>query len=181
VNPVGVLQRRLFELLDDNLDVSVWAGFVPEGAALPYLVVDEGWATPADNHCSIGFDVAVTVHVWSNQRGFRSVNEVAAEVLKTVTNRYVTLPGWGRPRLWCETFEVLSDIEAELRHVPITCRATMIPDALWPPGPGPGPEPLPPIPGGNFTTGHGPPTEVGEPGSLYLDLDSGDIHEWGTA
>lgn len=88
---INELQKAVYErltsepILDLNgVQVPVF-DFVPEGQALPYIVISEAFQTPWDDKLFPGYSLTLTINVFSGYSGNKEVNAIASQVLQALT------------------------------------------------------------------------------------------------
>lgn len=121
-DPLGAWQTALYGALSPVVGVPIY-DYVPEGAAMPYVVIGDAWTVPADVHGLGGFTVSGDVHVWSRQRGFAEATDIAALVLGVLNHQRLDVDGFGQVDVAVTGTQAMRDPDPEIRHVPVTYRA----------------------------------------------------------
>ncbi|MEX1037861.1 MAG: DUF3168 domain-containing protein [Acidimicrobiia bacterium] len=129
-SPAFPIQTAIYVLLDADLDESgagtlddlgVVGVFdeVPEGTNKPYVVVGEAYETPDNSHDRKGRRTVVTVHVWSDQQGFKESVEIADRIVDLLDHTPLTIAGWTHIATRFDFMQTLRDPDPDIRHVPI--------------------------------------------------------------
>lgn len=120
---LGVVQTAVYQALtaDAELAGKVWDE-VPEGTAMPYVVIGEAIETPDNRHGEFGWQTAVTLHVWSRRRGFSEANEIASRVVKVLDHRPLAVPDRHHVVTRYEFAQTLRDPQPGVRHVVLRFR-----------------------------------------------------------
>lgn len=122
------VQTALYETLtaDATLAGMVTGVFdyVPEGTAYPYVHVGEATEIPDNTHSGFGRQTVVTLHVWSQHRGFSEALTIAARIIQVLDHAPLTIDGLRHVATRFESSQTLTDPEppGDIRHVPMTFR-----------------------------------------------------------
>ena len=129
-SPAFPIQTAVFSLLDADF-VESGAGTlgalgvegvfdeVPEGTNKPYVAVGEAYETPDNSHDRKGRRTVVTVHVWSDQQGFKESVEIADRIVDLLDHTSLTIAGWTHIATRFDFMQTLRDPDPDIRHVPI--------------------------------------------------------------
>lgn len=121
--PALAVQRAIYRTLaeDDELQSLVSGVFddVPEGTEFPYVVIGESTLIPDNYLTGFGREVRVTLHVWSQYRGFAEALEIADRVCQLLDHQPLAVEGWEHIATRLDFMETLHDPDPSLRHVPI--------------------------------------------------------------
>jgi len=134
-SPALPIQTAVFTLLDADVDLSgagtlgafgVVGVFdeVPEGTSRPYVVVGEAYETADNSHDRKGRRTVITVHVWSDQQGFKEAVEIADRIVDLLDHTPLTVTGWTHIATRFDFMQTLRDPDLDIRHVPIRFTAT---------------------------------------------------------
>lgn len=96
----------------------------PEGATYPYVDLGEAIETARNRHGGYGADVVVTLHVWSEQRGYKEGLDIVARLRRLLDHRPLTVEGHQVVSVRHEQTLTLRDPNPELRHLPVRFRIT---------------------------------------------------------
>lgn len=128
--PMEALQRALFQALTaDELLADLVTGIfdhLPEGQAYPYVVLGEWTETPANSHDRFGRSSVLTLHVWSQYRGFAQAYEIGARVMAVLDHQPLPVEGLRHIATRYEMGLTLTDPEppGDIRHLVQTYRIT---------------------------------------------------------
>jgi len=135
-SPVFPIQTAVYTLLDADVDLSgagtlgdlgVVGVFdeVPEDTLKPYVVIGEAYETPDNSHDRKGRRTVVTVHVWSDQQGFKEAVEIADRIVDLLDHPSLTVAGWSHIATRFDFMQTLRDPDLDIRHVPIRFAVTV--------------------------------------------------------
>lgn len=98
--------------------------WVDGGQAYPYVVLGEAVETPDNTHDSHGSNTVITLHVWSQYRGYAQALRIAARVRALLEHRPLTVAGHRHVATYFVSQQTLTDPEppGDIRHVPISFR-----------------------------------------------------------
>lgn len=98
--------------------------WVTEGQPYPYVVIGESIETPDNAHDSHGSRTVITLHVWSQYRGYHQARTIAARVRALLEHRPLTIAGHRHVATYFVSQQTLTDPEppGDIRHVPISFR-----------------------------------------------------------
>ena len=126
MNPTLDLQKAIYATLDAALSVPVYDE-VPEGAALPYVVIGDISEVGDYSHSVDGRQMTVTIHVWSNYPGMAEARTIAADITAALHFQELQITGYRPVPLVLEYHNVLRDPGGTIRHGVIRFRAWMRP------------------------------------------------------
>lgn len=125
-SPLDEIQAAVYALLsaDATLDALITGVFdeVPEGTAYPYVVIGEAMELPANAHDRYGHETTVTLHVWSDARGFTEAKQIASRLVTLLDHQPLSVSDHHHVVTRYEFSQALRDPEPRLRHVPIRFR-----------------------------------------------------------
>ncbi|MER7076633.1 Protein of unknown function [Saccharopolyspora kobensis] len=121
MSAVEPLQRAVYDLLADPDGPTASVGCavydeVPEGAALPYVVLGEFDELRDDAHRELGALVTITVHVWSRYRGYRETARCLDAVQTTLHRARPEVDGFRDVSIVHDSNAFQRDPDPELRH-----------------------------------------------------------------
>lgn len=122
------LQGAVIALLEaDSELMSTVTGvldFVPEDQPYPYVVIGETVETPDNTHDSHGSNSVITLHVWSQYRGYSQALTIATRLRALLEHRPLTVAGHRHVATYFVSQQTLTDPEppGNIRHVPISFR-----------------------------------------------------------
>jgi len=126
VSPLGPIQKAVYDVLagDATLGGLVSGVFdeVPEGTAYPYVVIGEALEVPAGSHDRFGRETVLTLHVWTDTRGFSRATQITSRIVALLDHQPLTIAGHHHVATRYEFAQQLRDTEPHLRHVPIRFR-----------------------------------------------------------
>jgi hypothetical protein len=98
--------------------------WVEEGQAYPYIVIGEAVETPDNSHDSHGSNTVITLHVWSQYRGYAQALTIASRVRALLEHRPLTVTGHRHVATYYVSQQTITDPEppGDIRHVPISFR-----------------------------------------------------------
>lgn len=126
--PMLPVQQAIYTTLTGNTalmdTVSGVFDYVPETVAYPFVVIGEAIETPDNAHDRFGRETVVTLHVWSQYRGFSQVLAIAAKVTALLDHRPLTITGLDHIATRFEFSQTLTDPEppGDIRHVVLRYR-----------------------------------------------------------
>ena len=117
---MGPIQAALYAALTaDSSLMAVVSGvfdWVPEGTAMPYVTIGETLATPRNAHDRFGRRHVTTVHVWSDQQGFKETNSIMTLIVQALDHQVLTVVGHDAVMVHYEFEQTLNDPDPEIRH-----------------------------------------------------------------
>ena len=119
--PFNELQKQMFTALNGNISAAVYDN-VPENVTKPWVTIGEATGIPDNWHGGFGWDITVTVHVWTKSRGFKSALDIAAEVIAIFDHQLESLAmgaSWSVVSIRFQQIQTLRDPDPEIRHVPV--------------------------------------------------------------
>jgi hypothetical protein len=126
VTPLGPIQAAVYDLLTGDaalmgLVTGVWDE-VPEGTAYPYVVIGEALEQPEGAHDRFGRQTVITLHVWTDTRGFTATTQITARLVALLDHQPLTIAGHHHVSTRYEFSQTLRDPKPHLRHIPIRFR-----------------------------------------------------------
>lgn len=129
-SPAFPIQTAVYTLLNADVgesaagslgDLGVDGVFdeVPEGTNKPYVVVGEAYETPDNSHDRKGRRTVITIHVWSDQQGFKEAVGIADRIVDLLDHTTLTIAGWTHIATRFDFMQTLRDPDVDIRHVPI--------------------------------------------------------------
>ncbi|OII64590.1 hypothetical protein BJP40_19820 [Streptomyces sp. CC53] len=117
---VALLQADA-ELSDMVTGVLDW---VPEDQPYPYIHLGDTVETPDNSHDSHGSTSVITLHVWSQYRGYSQALRIADRLRALLEHRPLTIAGHRHVATYFVSQQTLTDPEppGDIRHVPISFR-----------------------------------------------------------
>jgi len=116
------LQRTLYSTLSNVLSIPVYDE-VPEGVAMPYVVIGDLYETGDPSHDVDGRQVLVTIHVWSNYAGAREAREISGQIIGALQFQELAVSGFRPVPFALDFFDVLRDPSGTYRHGVVRFRA----------------------------------------------------------
>ncbi|MDX3235652.1 DUF3168 domain-containing protein [Streptomyces sp. ME03-5709C] len=100
--------------------------YVPETAAYPFVVIGEETEIPDNRHRGFGRQTAVTLHVFSQYRGYRQVLQLGSLVTALLDHQPLTIEGLNHVATRFEFSQTLTDPEppGDIRHLVLRYRIT---------------------------------------------------------
>lgn len=98
--------------------------WVKEKQPYPYVVLGESIETPDNTHDSHGSNTVLTLHVWSQHRGYHQARTIASRLRSLLEHRTLTIAGHRHVATYFVSQQALTDPEppGDIRHVPISFR-----------------------------------------------------------
>jgi hypothetical protein len=124
----GPVQAAVLALLkaDAELMALIQGVFdwVAEKQPYPYVVLGESVETPDNSHDSHGSQTVITLHVWSQYRGYHQARVIASRLRALLEHRPLTIAGHRHVATYFVSQQTLTDPEppGDIRHVPISFR-----------------------------------------------------------
>ncbi|MCX4686763.1 DUF3168 domain-containing protein [Kitasatospora purpeofusca] len=121
--PMAPLQAAVHAVLtgDDELAELITGvhDYVPEGTAYPYVVIGEALETPDNAHGRFGRQTVLTLHVWSQYRGYGEALAIGARVMTLLDHQPLTITGLDHIATRYELAQTLTDPEppGDIRHL----------------------------------------------------------------
>lgn len=122
------VQRAVYDALtaDSQLTdlITGVVDYVEEAQPYPYVVIGEAIETPDNAHDRYGNETVITLHVWSQYRGFSQALTIAARLIQVLDHRPLTIAGHHHVVTRYEFSQTLTDPEppGDIRHVPMRFR-----------------------------------------------------------
>lgn len=127
--PMMPVQDAIRERLTGNADLmdDLTGGvfdYVPEEDVYPFVVIGEATETPDNRHGGFGRQTVVTLHVWSQYRGYAQGLAIAAKVTALLDHQPLTIVGLSHIATRFEYSQTLTDPEppGNIRHVVLQYR-----------------------------------------------------------
>jgi hypothetical protein len=95
-SPTGPIQEAAFNrastdtALTEDLGAEVY-DYVPEGQPRPYVALGEAFTVPDNTHGKFGWRTTVSLEVWSEERGFKQVNEIKDRLIQLFDHQPLAL------------------------------------------------------------------------------------------
>ncbi|MFD9064184.1 DUF3168 domain-containing protein [Kitasatospora purpeofusca] len=121
--PMAPLQAAVHALLTGDAELSGQItgvhDYVPEGTAYPYVVIGEAIETPNNRHRGLGRQTVLTLHVWSQYRGYGEALAIGARVMALLDHQPLTITGLTHVSTRYEMGQTLTDPEppGDIRHL----------------------------------------------------------------
>ena len=98
--------------------------FVPEKQPYPYIETGHAVETPDNAHDRHASSTLVTLHIWSQERGFAQALTIAARVIQALDHTPLAIAGHTHCWTRFETMTTLKDPEppGDIRHVAMDFR-----------------------------------------------------------
>lgn len=126
VTPLGAVQEAVYGVLtgDATLTDLIEGVFdeVPEGTAYPYVTIGEALEQPANSHDRYGRETVLTLHVWTDTRGFSKATGITSRLVSLLDHQPLTIVGHHHVATRYEFSQTLRDPEPHVRHIPIRFR-----------------------------------------------------------
>ena len=127
-SPTLPIQAAVYDLLTGDAPLgSMIAGVyeeVPETSRLPYVVVGEAYETPDNSHDRKGRRTVITLHAWSDQKGFSEAVGIADRVVDLLDHTVLDVGGWHHVATRYDFMQTLRDPDPTRRHVPVRFSVT---------------------------------------------------------
>ncbi|MFE2106637.1 DUF3168 domain-containing protein [Kitasatospora sp. NPDC059463] len=93
--------------------------YVPEGTAYPYVVIGEAIETPDNRHHGFGRQTVLTLHIWSQYRGYSEALAIGARAMAVLDHQPLTISGLHHVSTRYEMGQTLTDPEppGDIRHL----------------------------------------------------------------
>lgn len=120
-SPSWGLQQAMYTRLSGDTELTSTLGaqvydHVPDSAAFPYVVIGDITEAPNDTMGKTGRDMTVTVHSWSQAKGFKQVMQIQDRVDDLLDRWSPTVSGWSAVQMLQEFFETFRDPDGVTRH-----------------------------------------------------------------
>ena len=126
VTPLGPVQEAVYDVLtgDTTLMGLIVGVFdeVPEGTRYPYVTIGEALEQPANSHDRFGRETVLTLHVWTDTRGFSKGTAITSRLVSLLDHQPLTVAGHHHVTTRYEFSQTLRDPEPHVRHIPIRFR-----------------------------------------------------------
>jgi hypothetical protein len=98
--------------------------WVAEKQPYPYVVLGDAIETADNTHDSHGSNTVITLHVWSQYRGYAQALTIASRLRALLEHRPLTIAGHGHVATYFVSQQTLTDPEppGDIRHVPVSFR-----------------------------------------------------------
>lgn len=121
------LQTAIYaELTGDEALMSMISGVfdaVPDGQALPYIVIGDATETPWSTFGRSGSDDVLTIHIWSQANGFKGALQVLDQLNALLDGGELEMSGHVHVGTLYEGAETLRDPDGVTRHAVARYRA----------------------------------------------------------
>lgn len=110
---------ELMDMVNDGL-----YDYVPEKCPYPFIVAGDVIETPDNRHAGFGWETVVTLHVWSQYRGYAQALGIGARVTALLDHQPLTVPGLTHIVTRYEFGQTLTDPEppGDIRHLVLRYR-----------------------------------------------------------
>lgn len=128
VSPLAPVQAAVLQRLktDPTLGALVSGVFdyLPETTPFPYVMVGEATQIPRNAHDAFGRETVVTLHVWSQHRGYAPALQIADRITTLLDHQPLTVVGLHHVVTRYEFSQTLTDPEppGTIRHVVLRYR-----------------------------------------------------------
>ena len=128
ISPMAPVQAAVLQLLtaDATLDALITGvyDYLPEETPFPYVMVGEATESPVNAHDRYGRHTVVTLHVWSQYRGYAQALRIGGRVTALLDHQPLTVAGLDHVVTRYEFSQTLTDPEApgNIRHVVLRYR-----------------------------------------------------------
>ncbi|WP_223188601.1 DUF3168 domain-containing protein [Streptomyces sp. TRM68416] len=104
--------------------VPVVADWVEEKDTFPYIETGDAVETPDNSHDSHGSNTVITLHVWSQYRGFHQARTIANRLRALLEHRPLSIAGHRHVATYFVSQQTLTDPEppGDIRHIPVSFR-----------------------------------------------------------
>lgn len=98
--------------------------YVPETCPYPFIVTGDVIETPDNRQGSFGWETVVTLHVWSQYRGYAQALRIGARITALLDHQPLTVPGLNHIVTRYEFAQTLTDPEppGNIRHLVLRYR-----------------------------------------------------------
>lgn len=125
----SALQKGIFDALDGDASLSALIegvyDDVPEGSALPYVVIGEDTAVNIGTKGLDGLEHTVTIHCWSQYRGRKEVKEIMEAVYNVLHDEALSLTGSTLVNIKHEFAQTIVENDGITRHGIMRFRAVV--------------------------------------------------------
>lgn len=123
------LQTAVYDVLTADATLTGMVSGVydetPESAAVPYVTIGAILQSPDDGHDRQGLDVELTLHIWSEYRGYRQAATILQEVDRLLDRAPLAVAGFEHVSIAHNQTEFMRDPDPDLRHVVVRYRVWM--------------------------------------------------------
>jgi hypothetical protein len=127
VSTMGPIQTAIYQKLTGDATLTgLVEGVhdqVPEGQDLPYVQIGEAYATPRNSHSEFGRRTIISLHVWSDHKGFSEANQITSRLTELLDHQPLTVDGQHVVSVRQDFEQTLND-PAGVRHVVIRFAVT---------------------------------------------------------
>ncbi|WP_228995326.1 DUF3168 domain-containing protein [Streptomyces sp. DH8] len=126
--PMLPVQGALVSLLRGDTALKALApsvyDYLPEDVPYPFIVVGEATETADNSHDRFGRQTVVTLHVWSQYRGYAQVLRIGARINALLDHQPLAVPGLDHIVTRYEFSQTLTDPEppGDIRHLVLRYR-----------------------------------------------------------
>ena len=127
-SPMLPVQGALISLLRGDTALTTLVDsvydYLPETAVYPFVVVGEAIETPDNAHDRYGRETVVTLHVWSQYRGYAQVLRIGARISQLLDHQPLPVAGMDHIATRFEFAQTLTDPEppGDIRHLVLRYR-----------------------------------------------------------
>lgn len=109
---------ELMDMVDGLYD------YIPEDVPYPFIVTGDVIETPRNRHNGFGWETVVTLHVWSQYRGYAEALRIGARVTALLDHQPLAVPGLNHIATRYEFGQTLTDPEppGNIRHLVLRYR-----------------------------------------------------------
>ncbi|MFE2936664.1 DUF3168 domain-containing protein [Streptomyces sp. NPDC059278] len=128
LTPMLPVQGAVYQRLSGDLALTAMVSkiydYLPETVPYPFIVLGEAVETPDNRHGGFGRQTAITLHVWSQYRGYAQVLRIGARVTALLDHQPLTIPGLDHIATRFEFSQPLTDPEppGDIRHLVLRYR-----------------------------------------------------------
>lgn len=128
VSPMAPVQAAVLQRLKTDSALSALItgvyDYLPEETPFPYVMVGEATDTADNSHDRFGRQTVVTLHVWSQYRGYAQALRIADRVTALLDHQPLTIVGLAHVVTRFEFSQTLTDPEppGTIRHVVLRYR-----------------------------------------------------------
>ncbi|MER6603912.1 DUF3168 domain-containing protein [Streptomyces parvus] len=127
-HPMLAIQKAIRDVLyaDSTLTAMVSAvyDYLPPTATYPYVVLGEAMDTPANAHDRFGRNTVITLHVWSQYRGYAQALDITGRLVELLDHQPLDIVGLDHVVTRYEFSQTLTDPEppGDIRHAVVRFR-----------------------------------------------------------
>lgn len=95
---------------------------VPQNQPFPYVTIGDMTSTPWRTMSRFGEEVTITLHIWSQQKGFREAYEILDDLNRLLADQVIPVLGWDVAACWYEFSDTIRDPDGVTKHIPVRYR-----------------------------------------------------------